>query len=161
MWSAKRDVTGTHFCRGAREDESAGPRVSQTLTHARFFPRQCPCPCSGWHSPPFSPLGRSQGCKGSPEHPWPELRCLAASSDRVPTLGMATNCKLSYLLLGSLPGPREWTPDSITFLSLAAWKVSCLWGELHGPPGHLRTWSWLSQSPQAYWQLRLSGVQFI
>ena len=39
----KRDVTGTPLSWVAKENEFAGPRVSQTVMHAWFFPRWCPC----------------------------------------------------------------------------------------------------------------------
>ena len=59
----KRDVTGTPLSWVAKENEFAGPRVSQTVMHTRFFPKWCPC--SGWHSLPFFLLGHPQGWKES------------------------------------------------------------------------------------------------
>ena len=39
----KKDVTGTPLSWIAKENEFAGPRVSQTVMHTRFFPKWCPC----------------------------------------------------------------------------------------------------------------------
>ena len=114
----KRDATGTPSSWVAKENEFAGLRVSQTPMHAWFFPRWCPC--SGWHSLPFFPLGRPQGWKES----WASL-----SRAVVP---------------GSLLWRLEWPPATACSLGPRKHHVSIsgsLKSELHVGESYMASWS--------------------
>lgn len=130
-----------------------------------FSRQQCSCHCSGdTLCSLLFPGMVSRAGKEALRGPSRAAVFWIASSDQVPTLGSGPQTASPAC---SLLGPGECGPGQCHISLTSSLKVSppgrgAWMGELHGPPGHPRTRSWLSQThaqdTRAYWQLTLSGA---